>query len=78
MLFLISASEPELVAYCNIVINNLSSLLETIPQILVATPARLAPFLDKISLDIDTFVIDEADLILSYGYEDEGIIYALF
>ncbi|KAI7832929.1 P-loop containing nucleoside triphosphate hydrolase protein [Kickxella alabastrina] len=56
-------------------------LLAELPDIVVATPARalkhMAGTLDLRALE--TLVIDEADLVLSFGYEDDirGIIKAL-
>ena len=44
------------------------------PDIVVATPARAAQNLQNSALSVDKLahlVIDEADLVLSYGYEDD-------
>ncbi|CAG8491858.1 3819_t:CDS:10 [Paraglomus brasilianum] len=45
------------------------------PDIIVATPSKVAAHLESQNLDIrnslETLVIDEADLILSYGYEED-------
>ena len=44
------------------------------PDIVVATPARAAQSLQNSALSVDKLahlVIDEADLVLSYGYEDD-------
>ena len=44
------------------------------PDIVVATPARAAQNLQNLALSVDKLahlVIDEADLVLSYGYEDD-------
>ncbi|GAB5355437.1 hypothetical protein AAMO2058_000205400 [Amorphochlora amoebiformis] len=46
------------------------------PDIIVATPGRLMDHLRKNSIAVDEevmqlFVIDEADLVLSYGYEED-------
>lgn len=49
-------------------------LLITPPDIIVATPARALLHLQakNISLDkLQTIVVDEADLVFSYGYEEE-------
>ena len=49
-------------------------LLAESPDIVVATPARAAQNLQNSALSVDTLahlVIDEADLVLSYGYEDD-------
>ncbi len=50
------------------------AILSDAPEILVTTPGRLNQFLGlgMISLeDITNLVIDEADLVLSYGYEND-------
>ena len=50
------------------------SLLADLPDVLVATPARARVHLDGSALDIQKLsylVIDEADLVLSYGYEED-------
>ncbi|CAG8616133.1 9885_t:CDS:10 [Paraglomus occultum] len=45
------------------------------PDIIVTTPSKIAAHLESQNLDIrdslETLVIDEADLILSYGYEED-------
>lgn len=49
-------------------------LLITHPDIVVATPARALLHLQakNISLDkLQTVVVDEADLVFSFGYEEE-------
>ena len=49
------------------------SLLAEVPDIVVATPARVCAHLGS-GLDLLTLahlVIDEADLVLSYGYEED-------
>lgn len=57
-----------------------SPLLAECPDIVVATPAKIVKHLNAhtISLveSLETLVIDEADLVLSFGYEDDikGII----
>lgn len=49
--------------------------LRELPDIIVATPARFAVHLKsgalKLGDDLDTLVIDEADLVLSFGGEDD-------
>ncbi|CAG8469565.1 11767_t:CDS:10 [Funneliformis caledonium] len=51
-----------------------SILLET-PDIVIATPSRILAHLESQSLivrnSLDSLVIDEADLIFSYGYEED-------
>ena len=50
-----------------------SQLAES-PDVLVATPARLAPNLNRPELalgELTHIIIDEADLVLSYGYEED-------
>jgi ATP-dependent RNA helicase DDX56/DBP9 len=50
------------------------SLLADLPDIVVATPARAAQHIDSNALSLDSLtqlVIDEADLVLSYGYEED-------
>lgn len=50
------------------------SLLADSPDIVIATPARAALNLNTAALSLDNLahlVIDEADLVLSYGYEDD-------
>ena len=50
------------------------TLLAESPDIVVATPARAAQNLQNSALSVDKLahlVIDEADLVLSYGYEDD-------
>lgn len=49
-------------------------LLITPPDVIVATPARALLHLQakNVSLDkLQTIVVDEADLVFSYGYEEE-------
>lgn len=49
-------------------------LLNTSPDIIVATPARALLHLQakNISLDkLQTIVVDEADLVFSFGFEEE-------
>ncbi|KAL9098756.1 MAG: hypothetical protein Q9163_005638 [Psora crenata] len=54
------------------------TLLAESPDIVVATPSRVALNLNNGALSVDRLVhlvIDEADLLLSYGYEDDlGVI----
>ena len=50
------------------------SLLADLPDVVVATPARASLNLGTSALSLDSLahlVIDEADLVLSYGYEDD-------
>ncbi|KAL2856188.1 P-loop containing nucleoside triphosphate hydrolase protein [Aspergillus pseudodeflectus] len=50
------------------------SLLADFPDIVVSTPARVIANLGASALSLENlthFVIDEADLVLSYGYEDD-------
>lgn len=50
------------------------SLLAESPDIIVATPSRISLNLNSSALSLDFLsylVIDEADLVLSYGYEDD-------
>ena len=50
------------------------SLLAEVPDIVVATPARASLYLKSSALSVETLsqlVIDEADLILSYGHDDD-------
>ena len=52
----------------------LQALLSDSPDVVVSTPGRVQQFLasGKLSLDdVTHLVIDEADLVLSYGYEDD-------
>mmetsp|Transcript_9238 Transcript_9238/g.25901 ORF Transcript_9238/g.25901 Transcript_9238/m.25901 type:complete len:574 (+) Transcript_9238:41-1762(+) len=48
--------------------------LQEKPDIVIATPSRLVPHIKKgmisVKETVESFVIDEADLILSYGYRD--------
>lgn len=49
-------------------------LLITHPDIVVATPARALLHLQANNLSLDklqTVVVDEADLVFSFGYEEE-------
>jgi ATP-dependent RNA helicase DDX56/DBP9 len=48
--------------------------LRELPDILISTPLRAAKHIRRGALDVsavDTFVLDEADMVLSYGYEDD-------
>jgi ATP-dependent RNA helicase DDX56/DBP9 len=50
------------------------SLLADSPDIVIATPARAAANLDTSTVSLENLthlVIDEADLVLSYGYEND-------
>ncbi|BCS26634.1 ATP-dependent DNA/RNA helicase [Aspergillus puulaauensis] len=50
------------------------SMLADYPDIVVSTPARVIANLGTSALSLENlthFVIDEADLVLSYGYEDD-------
>ena len=50
------------------------SLLADSPDIVAATPARASVNLNSSSLSLENLaylVIDEADLVLSYGYDDD-------
>lgn len=50
------------------------ALLSEVPDIVIATPGSAAENVSSSSLDLDgltNLVIDEADLVLSYGYEDD-------
>lgn len=50
------------------------TLLAGFPEIVVATPARAAQNLQNSALSLDKLahlVIDEADLVFSYGYDDD-------
>ena len=52
----------------------LRSLLADSPDIVVATPARASVALNTSALSLDNLthlVIDEADLVLSYGYDED-------
>ncbi|EGO22336.1 hypothetical protein SERLADRAFT_416842 [Serpula lacrymans var. lacrymans S7.9] len=74
-----------LVAYCekNIVLANVASgatshlqraLLADKPDIVISTPSRTLGFLQSKALSLaslDSLIIDEADLILSYGHDED-------
>lgn len=50
------------------------SLLADSPDIVIATPARAAVNLENSALSLENLahlVIDESDLVLSYGYDDD-------
>lgn len=50
------------------------SLLAELPDIIVSTPSRICLNLNTSALSLDSLthiVIDEADLVLSYGYEED-------
>lgn len=73
----------ELLEFCDLNVLNLStddlaqvhkrSLVELEPAILVSTPAKLCSFLEDLDLraSLQTLIIDEADLVLSFGYADD-------
>ncbi|CAG8477419.1 9758_t:CDS:10 [Diversispora eburnea] len=50
-------------------------ILSELPDIIVSTPSRLLASFEAQNLDVrntlESFVIDEADLVLSYGYEED-------
>jgi ATP-dependent RNA helicase DDX56/DBP9 len=50
------------------------AMLADFPDIVISTPARLLSNVNSSTLslsDVTQLVIDEADLVLSYGYEDD-------
>lgn len=52
----------------------LNAVLQDSPDIIVTTPSRATQYLSssRLSLDnIQQLIIDEADIVLSYGYEDD-------
>lgn len=52
----------------------LNAVLQDSPDVIVSTPARVSQYLNSARLsldDISHLVIDEADIVLSYGYEDD-------
>lgn len=52
----------------------ISSLLEEKPSIIVGTPSRLLKYSKEMDCDkVGFLVIDEADLLLSYGYKEDLI-----
>ncbi|CAH01254.1 ATP-dependent DNA/RNA helicase [Kluyveromyces lactis] len=54
--------------------NLLKSLLTENPEILIATPAKLVDLLDAQDVNIDRLkflVIDEVDLVLTFGYQED-------
>ena len=73
----------ELLQFCDLNVLNLStddlaqvhkrSLVELEPSILVSTPAKLCSLLDDLDLraSLQVLIIDEADLVLSFGYADD-------
>lgn len=75
----------ELMYYCNDVVSLLAlggqsmnaqqALLRDVPDIVVATPGRLVAHLEagnlKLKDSVQTLVIDEADLVLSFGYGED-------
>ncbi len=81
----VSQVVTRLCAYCARVIRSVNltqkvsdavqrSQLADSPDIIIATPARIAQNLNRSELVLDElshFIIDEADLVLSYGYEED-------
>ncbi|KAF1328282.1 Atp-dependent RNA helicase dbp9, partial [Globisporangium splendens] len=75
----------ELMYYCNDVVSLLAlggqsmnaqqALLRDVPDIIIATPGRLVAHLEagnlKLKDSVQTLVIDEADLVLSFGYGED-------
>lgn len=54
--------------------NLLKSLLSEKPEILIATPGKLVELLDQQNISIENLkflVIDEVDLVLTFGYQDD-------
>lgn len=52
----------------------LTTRLNEIPDIIVSTPSKVVQLLDSLTISLDSIqqlVIDEADLVLSYGYEQD-------
>lgn len=52
----------------------LTAKLNEGPDVIVSTPSKVAKFLAKSALDLNNVqkvVVDEADLVLSYGYKDD-------
>jgi ATP-dependent RNA helicase DDX56/DBP9 len=52
----------------------MSAILQDSPDIIVTTPSRATQYLNSGRLSIDNIqqlVVDEADIVLSYGYEDD-------
>ncbi|KAJ9657418.1 ATP-dependent DNA/RNA helicase [Neophaeococcomyces mojaviensis] len=52
----------------------LAAKLNEVPNVIVSTPGKVGKLLENSSLSFDTIqklVIDEADLVLSYGYEED-------
>lgn len=79
----VAACAKEMLEFCppslrvlNVATDELSqvhrrAVIETEPSIIVSTPSRLCSLLDMLSLrdSLQSLVIDEADLVLSFGYE---------
>lgn len=79
----VAACTKEMLEFCppslrvlNVATDELSqvhrrAVVESEPSIVVSTPSRLCPLLDMLSLrdSLQSLVIDEADLVLSFGYE---------
>jgi ATP-dependent RNA helicase DDX56/DBP9 len=65
------------ISICSLVEENNSALkysLQSKPDIVVATPARLVQTLKSMDLDlsaVNTLIMDEADLVLSFGYTED-------
>lgn len=54
--------------------NVLNSLLASNPQVVVSTPGKLVELLDEENITIENLkflVIDEVDLVLTFGYQDD-------
>lgn len=52
----------------------LTTRLNEVPDIIVSTPSKVVQLVDSLTLSLDSIqqlVIDEADLVLSYGYEQD-------
>ena len=50
------------------------SLLDDLPDLVISTPSRVLANVNSAALSLETLehlVIDEADLILSYGYDED-------
>ncbi|KAJ1820617.1 ATP-dependent DNA/RNA helicase, partial [Coemansia sp. RSA 2599] len=72
------------ITYVNIATNSplhiQAPLLAEMPDVVVSTPAKILQHINSKSVDLSatlsTLVIDEADLVLSFGYEDDikGIV----
>ncbi|KEF54444.1 ATP-dependent RNA helicase dbp9 [Exophiala aquamarina CBS 119918] len=52
----------------------LNAVLQDSPDVIVSTPARVSQYLNSARLTLDGInhlIIDEADIVLSYGYEED-------